>query len=55
VKQSVERIHIFIEENFDKLKEETHSQSLFMKYFYHEDYGRFEKTGNKVTLIKPSK
>jgi hypothetical protein len=39
----------FIERHFDKLKEETHSQSLFMKYLY-ETEGKFEKTGKGLVF-----
>jgi len=51
VQQSRQRLSIFIEENFDKLKEETHSQSLFIKYIY-DAKGRFEKIGDRIVFTK---
>jgi len=50
VSQSRQRILKFIEENFDRLKEETHSQSLFMRYLYDAKAGRFEKIGDKIVF-----
>ena len=48
VQQSRQRLSIFIEGNFDKLIEETHSPSLFMKYLYDANSGKFVKTGDRI-------
>jgi hypothetical protein len=40
-KDSRHIIPTFIKKNFGRLEEESHSQSLFRKYFYNADDGRF--------------
>jgi hypothetical protein len=42
-KESRKIIPKFIQKNFGRLEEESHSQSLFRKYFYNTNDGRFEK------------
>jgi len=39
-------------QNADKLLEETHSQSIFRKYYYSEKYNKFEVVnGNFVIKV----
>ena len=52
VQQSRQQLSRFIENNFDKLKEETHSQSLFMKYIYDAKEGKFEKINDIIVFTK---
>jgi hypothetical protein len=42
-KESRKIIPKFIKKNFGRLEEESHSQSLFRKYLYNTNDGRFEK------------
>jgi hypothetical protein len=44
------QIHWFIENNFDKIEEETHSQSFFRKYLFDSNKYRLEKKDNKIVL-----
>jgi hypothetical protein len=49
-KESRKNIARFIKKNFDKLEKETHSQSLFRRYFYDPKEGRFEKI-NETQMV----